>query len=196
MDDFSSPEWSPVSDDSGNDDSGFTPLFSHAALSEFDGEFRLEVGEVLSGRDRLRQGRVTARLENSRLTLSQLVLGIPGGEFAGDGLFHPKADGNLDWHFDLSAQNFDVGVIARRTDPDTVFRGLANIDVNVEANGVPYGKPHLREATGSLEIDFCPENLDSGSMDIWVKNLVLLLLPRLDPEKTNRPSTASLVGSN
>lgn len=192
LDDFSTPDWSPVADGSRKSEGGFADLVSHEALSAFNGVVRIDVGQVLSGRDRLGSGSVTARFDDSRLTLSPLVLGIPGGEFRGDGLFHPRSNGTLDWQFDLAARNFDVGVISRRRDPDSVFRGFANIDVKVEARGVPYGKPHLKEATGTLDLDFCPENLDSGSMDVWVQNLVLLLLPRLDPD--NRSTVNCILG--
>lgn len=193
LNDFSTPDWSPVAGNpSRTETNPIVDLLSHDVLDRFDADIKLNVGNVMSGKDRLGRGSATAELRSARLSLSPLVLGIPGGEFQGKGLFHPKSDGSLDWRFELAAENFDVGVIARREDPDSVFRGPANLDIAVGASGVPYGKPHLRAATGTLDIDFCPENLDSGSIDVWVQNLIILLLPRLDPD--NRSTVNCIIG--
>ncbi len=161
-------------------------LLGHDALNQVDATIALEFGKVLSGKDPLGRGRLQASLENSRLAIDPLALEIPGGSFQGTLLFHPKADGTLDWKTRLSAESFELGVLARRTKPDTDFSAIANVLLDAGAEGVPFGKLGLEAATGKLDLDVCPRNLRAGALDLWATNLIFALLPKLDPKNESK----------
>jgi hypothetical protein len=63
---------------------------------------------------------------------------------------------------------------------------MINIDLEVGAEQVPFGKMHLAAATGRLEFDFCPTNLKAGILDLWATNILVALLPKLDPENESK----------
>ena len=161
-------------------------LISHEVLSSINANIQLEVGEVLSGSDQLGKGEVKLTLEDARLQIEPLTLAIPGGRFQGSLFFHPKADKSLDWKVRLNAERADYSVVARRLDPDTKLAGVINLDLDVGANGVPFGAPQLNMASGRLAFSVCPENLDAGVLDLWATNIVVALLPTLDPDNKSK----------
>ncbi|NOX98521.1 MAG: AsmA family protein [Verrucomicrobia bacterium] len=190
VDDFSFDQWSPTGskketpsnllDKGGLAQATVLPsVLSYQILSRFDMRLNLEVGEVLSGKDKLGQGSLTAVLENSRLKIEPLKLAVPGGYFEGHLMFHPKVNGTLDWKIHLSADSFEIGVLARRAKPDSTLSALANIDADLSAENAPFGRPQLKEATGKLNIDVCPRNVDAGALDVWATNLIWAILPTI-----------------
>ncbi len=190
LDDFAFDQWSPTESkkeksldllDKGRLAQATTlpSILSHQVLSEFDMLLKLEVGEVLSGKDKLGRGSLTAVLEDSRLKVEPLKLAVPGGYFEGNLLFYPKANGTLDWKLHLNAEAFELGVIARRAKPDATLSALANIEADLSAEDASFGRPQLKVATGKLNLEVCPQNVDAGSLDIWATNLIWAILPSI-----------------
>ncbi len=190
VDDFSFDHWSPTEskkvasldllEKGGLAQATVLPsVLSYQVLSRIDMRLNLEVGEVLSGKDKLGRGSLTAMLENSRLKIEPLKLAVPGGYFEGHLMFHPKVNGTLDWKLHLSADSFEIGVLARRAKPDSTLSALANIDADLSAEDASFGRPQLKEATGKLHIEVCPRNVDAGALDIWASNLIWAILPTI-----------------
>ncbi|MFK5924077.1 MAG: AsmA family protein [Verrucomicrobiota bacterium] len=154
-------------------------VFSHQVLSRLDLSLKLDVGIVLSGKDRLSKGNLVAELKDSRLKIEPLKLGVPGGFLNGNLLFHPKSNGQVDWKVHLEAKDFELGVLARRAKPESKLSALANVDADLSASNVPFGRPQLKEASGKLDLTVCPRNLDADALDIWATNLIFAVLPNL-----------------
>jgi len=162
------------------------PPLSHAVLSRFDGTAKVKVGEVRSGKDRWGGGSATATLNGARLSLSRMRLAIPGGDLSGDVVYHPKAGGTLDWSLKINAKHFDYGLLARRAAPGTTFSGLIDATVDAAAKGVPFGPIELSQASGRVDFDACPENLNAGTLDRWSTNLLLAVLRGLDHQRESK----------
>lgn len=154
-------------------------VFSHKILSRLDLSLKLDVGIVLSGKDRLSKGNLIAELKDSRLKIEPLKLGVPGGFLNGNLLFHPKANGQVDWKVHLEAKDFELGVLARRAKPESTLSALADIDADLSASDASFGRPQLKEASGKLNLTVCPRNLDAAALDIWATNLIFAVLPNL-----------------
>ncbi|MEM7144106.1 MAG: AsmA family protein [Verrucomicrobiota bacterium] len=161
-------------------------MLSHEVLSSLNANVTLEVGEVISGPDHLGKANAKLTLKDARIDLNPLTLAIPGGKFDGSLVFHPKADNTLDWNLKIDAQRADYSVLIRRLDPDTKIAGIMNVDLDLAANDVPFGAPQLNVATGRLDFSVCPESLDAGILDLWATNIVLALLPKLDPDNESK----------
>lgn len=161
-------------------------LLSHGGLSKMDASISLSVAQVLSGSDQLGKGTASVALENGRFELAPFTLGIPGGYVEGNFLFHPKEDGSLDWNLEVTAESFELGVLARRAKPESEFSAIANASLDLGANGVAYGAPHLKAASGRLDIDVCPRNFSAGIIDLWATNILSGLMPTLDPENESK----------
>lgn len=191
LDDFAFEDWSPTAskkkassdalDTENLSQATLLPsILSHEVLNSLDMNLKLQVGEVLSGKDRLGRGNLTAVLENSRLKIEPLKLGVPGGYFEGNLFFYPKKNGSLDWNVQLRADSFELGVLARRAKSDSKLSAKANIDAELSANNASFGRPQLNEATGKLNLTVCPYNIDAGALDIWATNLIFAILPNIN----------------
>ncbi|MEM8955752.1 MAG: AsmA family protein [Verrucomicrobiota bacterium] len=161
-------------------------LLSYEVLSLLNANITLDVGEVISGPDHLGKANAILTLKDARVDLNPLTLAIPGGKVDSSLVFQPKADDTLDWNLKIDAQRADYSVLLRRIDPDTKIAGIINIDLDLAANGVPFGAPQLNVATGRLDFSVCPESLDAGILDLWATNIVLALIPKLDPDNQSK----------
>lgn len=163
-------------------------LFSPEVLQRQDAYLTVRVDKVLSGKDTLGSGKLIARLESGRFDINPIEVNIPGGSAR---LWFGYEPNDSDVQVDLRAEvkRFDYGVLARRIKPDTDLRGnfSLNVDVNARAR---YLSEVLRYGNGRIDFIIRPENMKSGVFDIWAVNLLVALLPAVDPSKASRVNCA------
>jgi uncharacterized protein involved in outer membrane biogenesis len=178
LNDFKFDDWSSVE----GKKTAEAPILSYQTLSKLDATIDLAVGKMLSGKDSLGAAKAKMSLKGGRFELKQLTASPLGGKLNVSVLFHPKKNGKLDWRASLKAVKLDFGVLARNFNPKSKNGGMINIDLLLESKNVPFGKLQMEAATGRLNFDFCPTNLNAGIVDLWATNILVALLPKLDSE--------------
>lgn len=154
------------------------PFFTPASLRRFNGHFNLNVEDVYSGGDRLGDGHVKISLAEGRFLMDPLVLNIPAGSFNAAFQTEPEGDA-LKSSLKVKIDAFDVGVLARRNNPDTDMGGWLSLDLELAANK-GYVSDMLSNADGYLNFAVIPENFKSGIIDLWAVNILVAILPKAD----------------
>ena len=154
-------------------------LLSTRFLKRFDATVDVHVGEVLSGADRLADGAFQLKLQEGRLDLDPAVLNLPGGGMRLSMSYDLK-QAEVDFQVAAQVERFDYGIIARRLNRADNLRGLFSLNLQL-AGRAPSLDSTMRHANGLLDIAVWPTELRSGMFNLWSANLVLTLLPLIDP---------------
>ena len=154
-------------------------LLSARFLKRFDATVDVHVGEVLSGADRLADGAFQLKLQEGRLDLDPAVLNLPGGGMRLSMSYDLKQS-EVDFQVAAQVERFDYGIIARRLNRADNLRGLFSLNLKL-AGRAPSLDSTMRHANGMLDIAVWPTELRSGVFNLWSANLVLALLPLIDP---------------
>jgi hypothetical protein len=154
-------------------------LLSASFLKRVDATLDVHVAEVLSGTDRLADGAFQLKLQEGRLDLDPAVLNLPGGGMRLSMSYDLKQS-EVDFHVAAQVERFDYGIIARRLNRADNLRGLFSLNLKL-AGRAPSLDSTLRHANGMLDIAVWPTELRSGVFNLWSANLVLALLPLIDP---------------
>jgi len=198
LDDFDSGSWSVQGDERA---AGTLPdrretsaaaaraLLSPAVMRSIDGALSVQVGEVLSGKDKLGSGRLGATLESGRLSVDPLTLGIPGGSVDLAFALEPT-DTDLALSTRVKIERLDYGYLARRIDPDSTVSGLISVDADVSTRGSSPANV-MHESNGHINFAVWPEGINAAVFDLWSTNLLIYVLPLLDP--SNRSEVNCLV---
>ncbi len=149
-------------------------------LGSLDADLSLNVRQVLSGKDSLGGGDAQVTLRDGRLTADPLTLNLPGGSAAASFSVKPTDD-SVDAAVTLDIEGFDYGIVARRKDPESRAGGLVDLDLDIRSTAPGFDEI-LGHADGHIHLDVAPEHLPAGIFDLWATNVLLALLPRLDPE--------------
>lgn len=154
-------------------------MLSARFLRRFDAALDVQADEVLSGTDRLANGSLRLRLQDGRLTLDPAMVNLPGGGMQLSMAYDLK-ESEVDFQVAARVERFDYGIIARRLDRADDLRGLFSL--KLQASGTaPSLDSILRNANGTLDVAVWPTELRSGRFNLWSANLVLTLLPLIDP---------------
>ena len=86
----------------------------------------------------------------------------------------------VDFHVAAQVERFDYGIIARRLQRANDLRGLFSLNLYL-AGRAPSLDAMLTHASGQLDVAVWPTELRSGVFNLWSANLVLALLPLIDP---------------
>lgn len=159
-------------------------LLSEAGLRSLDGRLSVRVGRVLTRRDELGAGEVEARLENGRLVLDPIRVEGQGGAAQLSFAFHPSGSEQTS-ELRVDVDRFDYGVLARRLQPEAQLEGFFALDLEARSRG-PLGAPPLAHADGHLDVAVFPTDLAAGAIDLWTVNLLMALLPIVDPLEDSR----------
>jgi uncharacterized protein involved in outer membrane biogenesis len=204
LDDFKLGDWSPV--EKKPDDKATTlsadevrnkaaaasdqaqKLLSPEMLRRQDATLKVEVKQVLSGKDTLGGGKLEAILENGRADIGPIVLDVPGGSARLQLGYEPtEQDVKVDLHIDV--QKFDYGVLARRIKPESDLRGAFSAKMDVDSRA-RYLSEILRHGSGRIEFAVWPQNMQSGIFDLWAVNVLVALVPAVDPGKASKVNCA------
>jgi AsmA family protein len=165
-------------------------LLSAAFLRRLDATVDVKAKEVLSGNDRLADGALHLKLEGGRLHLDPAVVNLPGGAVRLSISYDLKQT-EIEFAATASIERFDYGIIARRLGRADDVRGLFSLNLEL-AGTAPSLDMLLRNANGRVDIAVWPTELRSGVFNLWSANLVLQLLPLVDPRA--QPEVNCIVG--
>ncbi|MEE4261200.1 MAG: hypothetical protein V2I56_00835, partial [Desulfobacteraceae bacterium] len=107
-------------------------LLSPELANKIEGSLNIQVGEVLSGNDKLGSGQLNAKLENGRYLMDQLRLDIPSGVVRIQGSLKPEPS-RMEARLAIQIENMDYGILIRRALPDSDLKGVINLNLDVNA---------------------------------------------------------------
>ena len=163
-------------------------LLSPEMLRRQDARLKVEVKQVLSGKDKLGSGRLEAKLENGRADIGPIVVDMPGGSARMQMGYEPtEQDVKVDLHIDV--QKFDYGVLARRIKPESDVSGAFSLRMDVDSRA-RYLSEILRHGSGRIEFAVWPQRMQAGIFDLWAVNVLVALVPAVDPGKSSKVNCA------
>jgi hypothetical protein len=186
-----SPEDRPTARQAASRMAGRTDrVLSAAFLRRLDATIDVTAKEVLSGDDRLADGSLRVKLEGGHLDLDPLVVNIPGGAMRLS-ISYELNEGEVELGMAARVDRFDYGVIARRFDRTAHLRGLLTLDMALFGKA-PTLENITRNASGRVDFAVWPVELSGEAFNLWSVNLLLQLLPLIDPN--TRPTVNCIVG--
>jgi uncharacterized protein involved in outer membrane biogenesis len=163
-------------------------LLSPAVLRRQDAYLTVQVDQVYTGLDELGGGKLVAKLENGRADIGPVELEVPGGSARLSLGYEPtEQDVKVDTRIDV--KKFDYGILARRIKPDTDVHGTFSLNVDVTSRA-RYLSDILRHGNGRIDFAIWPENMQSGVFDLWAVNVLVALIPVVDPGKASKVNCA------
>jgi uncharacterized protein involved in outer membrane biogenesis len=155
-------------------------LLGSESMRAMDARVSLAVNEVLSGEDGLGRGHLVATLEHGRLSLDPIRVEIPEGS-ADARISLEMTEHHVTTSTKVKIEHLDYGVLARRIDPAATPAGWLSLDVDLQSRTEKI-ETMLEGASGHFDFAVWPTNMQADAFDLWASNLLLALLPRLDPE--------------
>lgn len=205
---FDVGEWSPVADDkkeTEKDDAKTktektnklkkietantekaSKLLSHETLSRFNADIKLNVDQVLSGKDVLGNGLLSIKQKNARFEFNLEKLTLPGGDASADFSYYSSGNKQVDTSLDLKVKGFDYGVLARRIDEKSEVAGRVSLDIELASKKVNSLNSLLTQSEGHIDFAWAPKAMDAGLFEIWAVNLMTSLLESADKEKSSK----------
>ena len=204
LDDFRFGDWSPMEKKPDDKKKTLSPeelrrqatlaseqaqkLLSPEVLRRQDVFLKVRVEQVHSGKDRLGSGSVDAKLENGRAEIGPVQVVVPGGS-AKLWLSYEPSESDVDVGLRLAVDRFDYGVLARRIKPDTDLAGSFSLNADVRSRA-RYLADVLKHGSGSIDFAVWPINMKAGVFDLWAVNVLVALVPAVDPSKESRVNCA------
>ena len=81
-------------------------------------------------------------------------------------------------------RNFDIGIIARREQPESKMGGLVNLDVDLQSSAASFDQI-LAHGNGYFDFSGNLENLSAGIIDLWAVNLIAAIVSSSDEKESN-----------
>lgn len=163
-------------------------LLSPGLLQQLNATLNVAVERVLSGRDQLGSGSLQARLENGRAEIGPVKIAMPGGSAQGS-LSYVPGERDVQAALKLDVDKFDYGVLARRIKPESDMGGRFSVHVDVNSRAQRLSEI-LRHGSGQIDFSVWPENLKADVFDMWAVNVLVALLPTLDPDNVSKVNCA------
>ena len=139
-------------------------LLSPEVLRSLDADFNVEVGEVLSGQDKLGSGMLHAQLADGKFVLNPAEVNVPGGSARVVFTCQPS-ETDVAVQANIRAERFDYGILARRAKPDTDLQGLFSLKVDLDARA-PTLDALMQHANGRIDFAVWPRNFKAGIFDL------------------------------
>lgn len=154
-------------------------LLSASFLRRLDANVEVVAREVFSGSDRLADGALHLALKDGRLRLGPALLNLPGGAMRLTASFDPTG-AELAFAVTAAIEHFDYGIIARRLGRTGEVDGKFSLNLDIAGRASSLSTV-MRNANGKLDIAVWPKNLRADVFNLWSVNLILTLLPLIDP---------------
>jgi AsmA family protein len=163
-------------------------ILSPEVLGRQNAYLKVQVDQVFSGSDKLGSGRLDAKLESGRAEIGPAEITIPGGLAKLSLGYQPtEQDVKVDLHIDV--EKFDYGILARRIKADAEQQGLFSLKMDVDSS-TQYLSDALKRGNGRIDFAIWPKNMKSGIFDLWAVNVLVALVPAVDPEKASKINCA------
>jgi uncharacterized protein involved in outer membrane biogenesis len=154
-------------------------LLSAGVLRRLDVVLDVQVQQVLSGTDRLADGAVHLAVIDGRLDFGPAHVNTPGGALRLSGQFDPTGEG-VGLIARAKLERFDYSVIARRLGRANDLTGLVSLDLALSGRA-PSMEGFMDHASGKIAYRVWPSELRGGLVRLWASNVILALLPVVDP---------------
>ena len=159
-------------------------LLSAAFLRRLDAYIDVEVRQVLSGNDRLGDGKLVAQIVEGRLYLGPAEVNLPGGT-AKFSISYDPTKGAIELAAGAYIERFDYGILARRLRRADDVKGLFSLNFEL-AGTAPSLDTIMSHASGKIDFAVWPTGVRAGVFDVWSVNVFLALLPFIDPRAESR----------
>ncbi len=145
-------------------------LIDPLLLQRFEGILTVVSDRIDSGKDFLGSGELKVTVKDGRIDVDPLSLKLPGGGIYLAGSLKP-GDENSEGSIKVLIENFDIGILVRRRQPDSDMGG--NVNLNIDLNSTTATIAELMES-GDGYFDFSGNltNFKSGIIDLWAVNLI------------------------
>ncbi|HTS54854.1 MAG TPA: AsmA-like C-terminal region-containing protein, partial [Burkholderiales bacterium] len=163
-------------------------LLSPEVLRKLDASLNVAVEEVLSGADKLGSGTLRARLTEGKFVLDPAEVNVPGGS-ARVAFSYQPTDTDVAVQAKIAVNRFDYGILARRIKPGTDLQGLFSLQVELDAR-TPTLDALMQHANGRIDFAVWPHNFKAGIFDLWAVNLLVALVPAVDPSSASKVNCA------
>jgi uncharacterized protein involved in outer membrane biogenesis len=154
-------------------------LLSRAFLQRFDAAVEVAVQQVLSGADRLADGKLNVELDGGRLAVDPLEINVPGGRVRLYAYYDTRGR-EVEVSAGARIERLEYGTLARRVRPDADLAGLFSLDLALKSRA-PSLDALMAHADGHVDFAIWPTNLGGRVFDRWSINVIRELLPLLDP---------------
>ena len=199
LNDFRTGDWKPWSSEGSEPDAVIAKpdetsdeeepsLLSAEILQRLNMDFRLDVGEVLSGDDHLGEGKLYLQLQDGDLALNPLFIALPGGEVNARGHLRAQEEG-FSIGLKADVDRLDYGVLARRIDPHTNMQGDVSFRMDIETVA-DNPEDLFSHARGDFGFAVWPRDFEAGIIDLWAVGLATAVLPRLGPSDPSQLNCA------
>ena len=163
-------------------------LLSPEVLRSLDASLKVAVEEVLSGTDKLGSGTLRAQLTEGKLVLDPAEVNVPGGSARVAFSYYPTEAG-VTVQANIQVERFDYGILARRIKPGNDLQGLFSLQMQLDAHAQTLDAL-MQHANGRIDFAVWPRNLKAGIFDLWAVNLLVALLPAVDPASESQVNCA------
>jgi hypothetical protein len=145
-------------------------LLDSEILNSFGADINVDFSEIKSGPDVLGNGRMNLVVGDGRLVLEKFEATVPGGVLeAGFSVIPGEQTIAVKVH--IKIKDFDYGILARRSDPESDMQGQLNLEVDIEGRSESL-ENLLASANGKMAIAVWPEKFASGVFDLWAVGLL------------------------
>ena len=151
-------------------------------LAHFDAGLTIRADKVLSGEDNLGGGFLKASLRDGRIGVEPLQVNIPGGSIEMEASFKPGTE-KSDASIAAVMRNFDIGVLVRRSKPESRMGGLVNLDMELQSSAASL-RGLMANGNGYFDFSGNLENLGAGVIDLWAVNLVAAIVKSTDKNQS------------
>ncbi len=164
-------------------DGGNRKLLDPDVLDNFDIALTIRSEKILLGEEELGSGSLKATLRNGRIAIEPLELNVPGGSVELSASLKP---GNVKSDASLRAvmSNFDIGILARRSKPESKMGGMVNLDVDLQSSAASFDQI-LANGNGYFDFSGQLTNLSAGIIDLWAVNLIAAIVSSTDENESN-----------
>ena len=152
-------------------------------LNEFDIALNIHSEEILLGEEKLGSGSLVATIRDGRIAIEPLKLNVPGGSVELSASVKPGTE-KSDASFRAVMSNFDIGIMARRNQPESIMGGLVNLDVDLQSSAASVDQI-LANGNGYFDFSGNLENLRAGIVDLWAVNLIAAIVSSSDENESN-----------
>ncbi|MBP8308034.1 MAG: hypothetical protein KAY46_12265 [Burkholderiaceae bacterium] len=159
-------------------------LLSREVLARQNATVLVRVEQVLSGKDRLGNGWLVARVEGGRADIGPVQVDVPGGR-ASFWLGYEPGPRDVDVYARMQVSGLDYGVLARRIRPESDLQGRVSLNVDLKSRA-PTLAQAMEFGNGAIEFMIEPRNLGAEVFDLWAANLFAALAARVDPASASR----------
>ncbi len=195
VDDFDVGDWSPLEEEaeaaaeaaaapSEAGEKEADSLLTPEVMQSLDARLALQVKEVLSGADRLGDGKLSAQLKNGRFAVEPLQVNIPGGSVDVAFAYEPR-ETQIRAEASARIEKLDYGVLARRIQSDSPVGGLISVDIDLTSEAKDLERV-MDNANGHLDFAIWPKDMNAGIFDLWAVNLLTAVLPTVDSDNQSK----------